>query len=703
MNLDRLLQPRSVAIIGVSRSPEKVGNVLLRTIIADGFEGELIPVNPHATEILGRHCYRDVRDYPGPIDLAVLVVPRVAVEAAVESVLAKGVGAIVIVAAGFREKDAEGAALEEEIARLCRAREVPMLGPNSVGIINTHHRLNASFATHIPSTGGISVLSQSGALCAALLDLAARRRLGLAKLISSGNQGGLNETELLAALGEDPNTRIIVGYLESIADGAAFIRTAARVGASKPVILMKVGATRTGARAAASHTGSLADGEVAYAAAFKRAGVIRADRFEDLLDFAMAFALQPLPRGRRIGVVTNGGGPGVIAADALDRCCLEASPLSPSTLEVLAEHLPGIATARNPVDVLEDAGHRLVGLAVRAVCADPAIDGVIVLVKPMAVLALEESAELIAGATREGKPILAAFLGGDALRPGRLRLRSLGVPDYPSPERAAAAMKAMCDYSAWLHAPPRVVVRFPVNRRRVERIIARSLRAGRRAIGIASAKDVLSAYDFPVLPGHPAASGEEAVEAADRIGYPVAMKILSPDVVHKSLVGGVRLSLTTPDMVRDAFDLMTLRVGRLAPEARIDGVYVEKMAPRGTEVVIGTTRDPRFGPMLMFGLGGVFVEVLKDVAFHLAPVSAEEAMEMLASTRSYALLAGGSAGSAADLSAIAGCLQRISQLVTDFPQIAELDINPLVVGPVGTEPVVADARIFLSDGTGSVA
>lgn len=695
MSLTALMSPQTVAVIGASRSPGKVGHAVLGNLISDGFAGDIVPVNPFADEILGRRCYERIGDYPGKIDLAVIVVPRLDVKAAVQSALDKDVGAIAIITAGFKETGPEGAALEREIAVMCRARNVPMLGPNSVGIINTHHHMNAAFAAHMPSTGGVSVLSQSGALCASLLDLAAGRQLGLAKLISIGNQADLTETELLAALGEDEQTAVIVGYLESIVSGEAFVRTAASVGERKPVILMKLGLTPAGAEAIQTHTGSIAGGDIAYAAAFRRAGVIRAETFDSLVDYTVAFAMQPLPKGKRVAIVTNGGGPGVMAADAVGKHGLELAALSATTLAFLAEHLPGMASANNPVDILEDAGHNLLGLAVGAVSADPAVDATIVLLKPVAVIDMEAAATAIATNADSQKPILASFVGGDGVRPGRQRLRSLGVPDFPSPERAVAALDAMSDYVAWRERPPRVVARFPVNRRRVERIVARNLRTGRSAVGIVKAKEILSAYDFAVLPGEVAANAEEAVDLASSFGFPVVLKIMSRDIVHKSDVGGVKLGLASREMVADAYELMMVRVKREAPQARVDGVYVERMADPGTEAIIGMTRDPQFGPMLMFGLGGVFVEVLRDVAFHLAPITADEAVEMLMGTRSHAHLVGGRLDREVLVTSIAGCLQRVSQMATDFDAIAELDINPLIVGPAGTEPVVVDARIVL--------
>ena len=694
--LESLLYPKTVAVIGASRTPGKVGHEIVANLMESRFAGQIVPVNPSSDQVLGLTCYGDLKTYGSTVDLSVIAVPTPAVRAAVESSIRAGAKAVVVITAGFKEVGPEGAELEREITRICSARGVRLLGPNCLGLINTHHRMNASFARHMPDIGGISVISQSGALCTAILDWAAARHLGLAKLVSIGNKADLTEIDLLLALAEDEETRVIVGYLESIRSGDEFIMAAERAASVKPVVLLKAGNTQAGVRAASSHTGSLAGAEIAYGAAFKRSGVIRADTFEALFDYATALAMQPLPRGDRVAIITNAGGPGIMAADAVEQAGMQVAALAHFTATALRQKLPSAASVGNPIDVLGDADPDRYATAVDTALDDDSVDAIIVILTPQAMTRPDETARAIAGCLRGEKPVLAAFMGGQDVMPGREELVASNLPDYTSPERAVAALRAMCDYAAWRRRPPRVVIRFPVNRRRVERIIARHLRAGRMQIGEVKAKDILRAYDFTVAQGRMAAHADEAVEVAERIGFPVAMKIVSPDIVHKSDLGGVRLDLANSEAVRDGFDLMMLRIRRRAPEARLDGVYVEQMCPRGREVIIGMSRDPQFGPMLMFGLGGIFVEVMKDVTFHLAPITADEAMQMLMETRSYTLLRGARGQAGVDLSAIANGLQRISQLVTDFPQIADLDINPLIVGEVGTEPIVADARITLS-------
>ncbi|MBN1844133.1 MAG: acetate--CoA ligase family protein [Sedimentisphaerales bacterium] len=693
--LEKLLTPDTIAVIGASRTPGKVGHELVANLLEGGFAGTLVCVNPAASEVLGQKCHPDLKSCGAPIDTALIAVPPPIVKAACEEAIKAGAQALVVITAGFKETGPAGAELEKDLVRLCRSRQVRLLGPNCLGLINTHHQMNASFAKKMPLVGNISVLSQSGALATAILDWAAARHLGLAKLVSIGNKADLSETDFIEAFAADEHTRVIVGYLESITSGDEFIKTAESVAAHKPIVVLKAGTTAAGSRAASSHTGSLAGADIAYGAAFGRSGVIRAETFEELFDFATALSMQPLPQGKRVAIITNAGGPGIMAADAVENAGLQIAKLTGGVATALKEKLPAAASVGNPIDVLGDADPDRYVAALNAALNDDQIDSVIVILTPQAMTLPAETARAIARNLRSDKPVLACFMGGQDVLPGRAELVAAHLPDYPAPERAVSALKAMCDYAAWRKRPPRVVTRFPVNRRRVERILSRQSRLGLNQISEVRAKEILRAYGFNVPDGDQALSAEQAILVSDRIGYPVAMKIVSPDILHKSDLGGVRLNLTDAEAVRDAYDLMMLRIHQRAPEARLEGVYVEKMCPRGREVILGMTRDPQFGPMLMFGLGGIFVEVMKDVAFHLAPITAEEALQMLTHTRSYALLRGvrGQAGVA--IEGIAAGIQRISQLVTDFPRITEMDINPFIVGRPGTEPVAADARITL--------
>lgn len=695
--LEELLYPRTLALVGASKTPGKVGYAILENLLKSGYTGKIIPVNPTADQLMGLRCYKDPREAGEPIDHAVIVVPNRAVKAAIEASVAAGAKAITVISAGFKETGPEGLALEKEIADYCRRRKVRLLGPNCLGLINTENGMNASFAAQMPKPGSIGIVSQSGALCTAILDWAEGRGVGLSKLISIGNKADICETDLLQCLAADPQTKVIVAYLESIQSGAEFIRIAQSVCAQKPVVILKSGVTAAGGKAASSHTGSLAGADIAYGAAFRRVGIVRAEDFESLFDYALAFANQPLPRGDRVVVITNAGGPGIMAADAVELEGMKMEPLTPSVAVAIRDQLPPAASVANPVDVLGDAEPGRYAMALKAVLADDRADAVVVILTPQAMSDPDATArEIIRVAEDSPKPVLASFMGGAQVASARQILLEGGISDYPSPERAVRTVKAMVEYVKWKNRPPRVVTRFPVNRHRVERILARQIRGGRKEMGEVEAKEILKAYDFYVPPGGLARTAEEAIMIAERVGYPVVMKIVSPDILHKSDIGGVKLNLGKAQEVQDAFDLMMLRISRACPDAYLRGVYIEKMSKPGREVILGMHRDPQFGPMLMFGLGGIFVEVMKDVSFYLAPITRNEALQMLQNTRSYALLKGARGQAAVDMDAIAGALQRISQLVTDFPQIEEMDINPFIVGEVGTPPVVADARMIIS-------
>jgi acetyl coenzyme A synthetase (ADP forming)-like protein len=697
MMFDSLFNPSSISIIGASSVEGKVGNALLSNLIDGGFDGKIVPVNPKSKEIMGIKCYGSLSEYNEKVDMSVIAVPVKFVKSAVAESISSGAGAITIITAGFKEVDKEGARLEREIAELCRSKGVRLLGPNVLGVMNTHHKMNATFAHNMPEQGGISIISQSGAVCAAILDWAVSSRLGMSKLISIGNKADINEIDMLEWLSEDERTSVIVGYLESIVDGKKFIQTAERVTSKKPVIILKVGTTAAGVKAASSHTGSLAGTDVAYGAAFRRSGVIRADSFEQLFDFAKALDMQPLPRGKSVAIVTNAGGPGIICADAIENAGMSVAQLDHQSATALKKKLPEAASIGNPIDVLGDADPDRYHVAIKTALESDAVDAVVTILTPQTMTKAFDTAKTITELSHASKPILACFMGGRDVLPGRAELVSKKLPDYTSPERVALSLKAMYEYSLWRERPARVLTRYPVNKRRVERILKIYKNMRRSQVGEAEAKKILRAYGFDIPNGELCVSSDQAVEKAEYIGYPVAMKIVSRDIVHKSDIGGVKINLKDSEAVRDAYDLMMMRITRLLPDIHLEGVYVEEMASKGREVILGMSRDPQFGPMMMFGLGGIFVEVMKDVSFNLAPITKDEAMQMLEATKSYEYLLGVRGQAEVDIDSIAIALQRMSQLVTDFPQIKEMDINPFIVGTMGVQSVAADARITLSE------
>ena len=691
--LDRMFSPRSIAVIGASKTVGKVGYLTLSNLVQSGFQGPIVPVNSAGGELLGLTVYKQLADYPDAIDLVVIAVPAEMVPAAASEAVAKKAGAVVVVASGFKEAGPEGRALEDELIAICRRGGVRLLGPNCLGVINTAIRMNASFSRRIPQAGSMAIFSQSGALCTAMMDIADERELGVSKAISIGNKADITEVDVLEALAEDEDTKVIVGYLEDISDGDRFVKAAEAASNRKPVVILKAGTTTAGSRAAANHTGVLVGKDTAYGAAFKRAGICRADTFDALFDSATALALQPTPKGDRVLIITNSGGSGTISADAVEKAGLNVATLGEELALQLRRALPAAAFIDNPIDISAAAEPRHYAAALDIVAAEGSFDAVLIVLAPQYMTEPAATVRAIVAHLDENMPVLAAFLGGGDIMPSRQELAAAGLPFYDSPERAVTALKAMHEYGVWQRRPARQVVRFPVNRRRVERIIYRRQRTDRLRLGEVKSKDILKAYGFQILEGRLTTSPEEAMEIARFIGFPVALKVISPSIIHKSDLGGVRLNLNSAQEVADAFDLMMLRINKLAPNAIIGGIYVEKMAEKGLEVIIGMTRDPQFGPMLMFGLGGIFVEVMKDVTFHLAPITENEAAQMLQSTRSYELLQGKRGLKEVDMHAIAVALQRISQLTTDFPQILDLEINPLIVGEMGNEPVVVDARM----------
>ena len=697
MSLEDLFNPRSVAVVGASREKGKVGYEILANIIRGGYKGKIFPVNPKADQIEGLKCYGDLASIGETPDLVIIVVPAKLVAGVMSQCAQLGAKSVIIISSGFKEVGPEGKQLEGEIIQMAKSAGIRVLGPNCLGMMVPRLKLNASFGGDLPKPGKIGYISQSGSLLAAIVDMANAASIGFSKLVSIGNKADIDELDLIRALGRDAETDVIAGYLETINDGDAFVREAERISRSKPVLLMKSGVTGAGARAASSHTGRLVGVETAYECVFARSGIIRCESIKAQFDYARAFANQPLPAGPRVAILANAGGPSIMAVDAVERQGLAMSDLSENTIHVLATRLPAAANVHNPIDILGDALADRYEFALRIVLDDPNVDTVLVMLTPHAMTECAATAEAIVrvAAQKTQKPILACFMGARKVEEAIETLRRGNIPNYDSPESTIAAVKVMVDYARWRSRPKRVVKLFPVNRRKVEQIIERHLRRGILEIGEMESKEILAAYGFVAPRSEIAASAEQAAGIAEQIGYPVVLKIWSPDILHKQEVGGVKTRLNSAQEVMDAFDLMMYRIPKKVPDAEILGVLIEETRKGGREVILGMNRDPHFGPLMMLGMGGVLVEVLKDVAFYPAPLTAEEAREMLQSTRTFQLLKGEAGQESVDMDAIAESLQRLSQLVSEFPQIHEVDINPYIVGPVGVTPIVVDARIAL--------
>jgi acetyl coenzyme A synthetase (ADP forming)-like protein len=695
MGLEKFFNPDSVAIVGASEKKGKVGAEILANMIEAGYKGKIFPVNHKAETINGLKCYPDIESIGQVPDVVIIVIPAKAVPAVMQQCAKIGVKSVIIITAGFKEIGKEGRGLEQQVIQIAKQAGIRIIGPNCLGVIVPANNLNASFGGDLPSAGSIGYLSQSGALLAAILDMANARGIGFSKLISIGNKADINELDIMKSLGDDPDTKVIAGYLERIEDGNTFVKEAEKISHSKPIILIKSGGTSAGAKAASSHTGSLAGTETAYEAVFERSGITRCNSIKQQFDCAQAFANQPLPAGSSVAVITNAGGPGIMAADAIERQGLTFAKLADETVEKLAGYLPPAANLYNPIDILGDALADRYEFALDAVLDDPNVDIVLILLTPQAMTEPTTTAKAVVRIAhqKKQKPVLACFLGASKVEEGVKVLQNGKIPQYDSPEGAVTTIKVMTDYVRWRSRPKRVVKLFPVNRRKVETIVEKHLRHNIREVGETEAKEILEAYGFITPKGSVATTAEQAVNITEQLGYPVVLKIWSPDILHKSDVGGVRIGLGNPREVMDAFDLMMYRIPKKLPDANILGVLVEEMCKSGKEVILGMNRDPHFGPLMMFGMGGTMVEVLKDVSFYLAPLTADEAKQMLISTKTYRMLEGVRGEEGVNIDAIAEGLQRLSQLVTEFPQIQELDINPYVVGPEGTTPIAVDARM----------
>lgn len=697
MSFPKLLRPDSVAVIGASSNPNKVGYAVLSNLIAGGYEGLLYAVNPKADEILGVKCHKSLSEVPGPVDLIIVIVRRDFVVPVLNEAGAKKVPSAIIITAGFGETGPEGKKLQVQVAETCKRHHITMVGPNCLGLINPWHKLNASFGGTTNLPGAIGLVSQSGALITSIQDWAAANKIGFSVIASIGNKATVDEVGFMNELVDDPNTKVMAAYLEEISRGQEFMKVAERISKVKPIVILKSGKTASGAKAASSHTGSLAGSDVAYDCAFERTGVIRADSIETLFDVSTALAYQPLPKNDRIAVITNAGGPGIMMTDALELKNLRIAQLSDHTKDELRKHLPAAASVNNPVDVLGDAPGDRYGKALEILLASDEVDSVIVILTPQTMTETVLTAEhMIAHSQKHGKPIFGCFMGSDMIADGVRKLQDNGIPQYPIPERAARAMYEIVQYSRYKRRPLRAVERFSVNKNPVRKII-RSYRTKEQfEIGEYDAKAIMKAYNFELPPGILANSVDEAVRFGDEVGYPLAMKISSPDILHKSDVGGVRVGLKSAGDVEDAFELMMLRIQRQRPNAELRGVLLEKMVSSQQEIILGMKKDSQFGPMLMFGLGGIFVEVLKDVTFSLAPVTYDEAMRMMQTTKTYKLLTGARGRPPVDIPSVVECIQRMSQLVSDFSDIEEIDINPLMVGLEGDGAVVVDARMVIS-------
>jgi len=681
-----------------------VGHAVIRNLIYGHYTGVIYPINPQAKGILGVPCFPDLKAINEVPDLVVVVVPSPHVERVVLQAAELGTKHLVVISAGFKEVGEEGAAREARIRDIAHERGLAILGPNCLGVINTDPdvQMNASFGRDIPPHGCLGLISQSGALCAALLDYAKGRGIGFSQFVSFGNKCDIDEVDLIRSLAADDKTQAIMMYVEEIGDGPRFLAAAHEIthGSNpKPILVIKSGRTAEGAAAAASHTGSLAGSDELYNALLTQAGAFRVETVAQLFDLAEVFTDPCLPAGRRTAIVTNAGGPGIMATDAAIRHGLELAKFRDYTKKSLQFQMPTVGSIKNPVDVIGDARSDRYRAALDAVTADETVDQVLVIVTPQTMTDVVEIAEVI-GESKEfcNKPVAACLMGLEDVSAGvEILQKKYHVPTFAFPENAMRALAAKSRFGEWVRSKIRGYRQFDTDKAAVDRLFQEEFAAGRPQLIEIRALEALKAYGFPTVPYKLAPTADEAVAASDEIGYPVVMKIVGPKILHKTDVGGVKLDLRDGPAVRTAYETMVQTVrSRLGNDVEIWGVLIQKMMDRGKEVILGVTRDNRFGPVLMVGLGGIYTEILKDVSFRLAPIRENEADEMIREIRTIKLLQGARGEPPSDLAAVAECLLRLSEFVTDHPNIHELDINPLLVYPRGKGAVVADARIILS-------
>ena len=695
--LDCIFRPRSVAVIGASEREGSVGRTLLWNLIRNPFGGTVFPVNPQRRSVLGIKSYSDIANVPEIVDLAVIATPSATVPQVIRECVAAGVKGAIIVSAGFKEVGEVGASLEQEVLAEARKGGMRIIGPNCLGVMNPLVGLNATFAGAIARAGNVAFISQSGALCTSILDWSLGENVGFSAFVSIGSMLDVGWGDLIEYLGDDPHTHSIVLYMESIGDAHAFLSAAREVAMDKPIIVLKVGHTEAAAKAAASHTGALTGSDEVLNAAFRRCGVLRVHTISDLFDMAEILAKQPRPKGNRLAIVTNAGGPGAIATDALIGGGGELSELAPETLQKLDQFLPPQWSHHNPIDILGDASSDRYAKTLEVVATDPNSDGLLVILTPQAMTNPTQTAEQLKAYSQMAKPVLTSWMGGAEVATATQILNQANIPTFPYPDTAVRLFNYMWRYTynlrgiyetpslpvdSDLHAPDRVAA---------ERILKQV--GDRHLLTEYESKQLLAAYDIPTIATEIATSDLQAVEIADRFGYPVVLKLHSEKITHKTDVGGVRLNLCDAAAVSLAFKAISTKVRSIDPEAFL-GVTVQPMVKmEGYELILGSSIDPQFGAVMLFGMGGQLVEIFQDRALALPPLNTTLARRMMEQTRIYKALQGVRGRKAIDMAKLEQLLVNFSQLVVEQPQIREIDINPLLVSPDGM--IALDARVLM--------
>ncbi|HZK25522.1 MAG TPA: acetate--CoA ligase family protein [Oscillospiraceae bacterium] len=701
-DLSILFNPSSIAVVGASKKEGKIGNSILANLQESGYTGHVYPINPKETEIFGNKCYPSIKKVPDSVDVAVIAVPAERSINVVQECGEAGVKFLVVVTAGFKETGEEGLKREHELVKICKKYKMRLVGPNVVGIMDNHTPFNASFTPGSPPQGKIAFISQSGAMLLAILDWSRSVGLGFSRFISMGNKADLNEVDFIWSACEDPQTSVILCYLEDVSDGQRFLEVVREASKRKPIIILKAGTSSAGARAASSHTGALAGSNIAYDTAFRQCGVLRADNMADLFDLAIAFVNQPVPAGKQIAIVTNSGGPGIIATDSVERNKLEMARFSKETTAKMRELLPAEASIYNPVDVLGDANADRYRVALEAVLDDESTQSALVLLSPADVTEPLKTAELMVEMRQKypQKPLFAAFMGGEGLAEGSRFLTHSGIPSYTFPEPALKAISGMVGYANMRQVieSAKPLYNFTdIDHQAVKATLYDVLRDHRLVLLGNEATQVAQAYGISVAPVYLVNSPDEAIEKAESMGYPVVLKIASPKIIHKSDVGGVKVGLESAQEVKDAYVAIMESVSRLMPGTPIYGIEIQKMMPPGNELIVGMSRDLQFGPLIAFGLGGIYVNLLKDVSFRLAQsLTLHDIEEMITETKAYTLLRGYRGSTPSDIESLVQTIARIAKLSLDFPEITEIDLNPVIAYP--DSAVALDVKITVSYG-----
>lgn len=698
MSFSALFYPKAIAIVGASRKVRTVGNDLVKNLVTQGYQGGIYPVNPSADVLYGKKVYPSVADLPEQIDLVVIAVPAAAVIEVLNAAADKGATAAVVISAGFKEIG--NLDLEKQLAQVCRDRGILLIGPNCLGVLNAEIHMNASFAATMPVAGNIAFVSQSGALCTAVLDYAKELGLGFSKFVSIGNKADTNELKLIEYLATDPKTEVIALYIEQLTDATKLIEVIKNTTQGqhpKPVLVIKAGKTAEGATAVASHTGSLSGGDGAYTALFNQSGAIRAASISELFEFAKIFSKNHLQKLENIAIVTNAGGPGVLSTDEVIENGLHLAKFLPETTEALKKILPPAASVKNPVDVLGDAVSERYEQALTLIEKDPNVEGLIVVLTPQSMTEIEKTAHTIINLQHNSKkPVAVSFMGSEVVAPGVKLMKEAGVVTTDFPEQAARGMAAFGRFYTWSQQHKGSVKVFSdVNKAKVAEIFAAAKARGQTKFPEADSLAIFEAYGFPVLKHVMVRSSLEAKIALRADDGKYALKVISPDILHKTEVGGVVLNVTAENADQKFTELMeTVKLKQ--PSAKIDGALLMEMAPKGgMEFIVGVSKAPALGTMVMFGLGGIYVEVLKDVAFAFAPMTDLDASRIVMSLRAAAFFKGVRGQAALDIPALVDIVCRMSQFVLDFPEIVELDINPLFGLPIGKGAKVSDGRIVI--------